>query len=120
MVDLGSSGLVPPLVPCITTYKYPLFFSCIKFTVIQRDQNYFITVTLKRKTQCFISGHNTYYHSRVRLFSVRDVIVFESENCVFYIADRDWEDMKKMPEHQTLVKDFKKIKYGASLRLICA
>jgi len=29
---------------------------------------------------------------------------------VFYLADRDWEDMKKMPEHQTLVKDFKKIK----------
>lgn len=28
------------------------------------------------------------------------------------ISDRDWEDMKKMPEHQTLVKDFKKIKYG--------
>jgi len=30
-----------------------------------------------------------------------------------YIPDRDWEDMKKMPEHQTLVKDFKKIKYNA-------
>jgi len=29
---------------------------------------------------------------------------------MFDIADRDWEDMKKMPEHQTLVKDFKKIK----------
>lgn len=25
--------------------------------------------------------------------------------------ERDWEDMKKMPEHQTLVKDFKKSKY---------
>ena len=32
---------------------------------------------------------------------------------IFYISDRDWEDMKKMPEHQTLVKDFKKIKYSA-------
>jgi len=30
------------------------------------------------------------------------------------IVDRDWEDMKKMPEHQTLVKDFKKIKYKFS------
>jgi len=31
----------------------------------------------------------------------------------FNVVDRDWEDMKKMPEHQTLVKDFKKIKYIA-------
>ena len=34
---------------------------------------------------------------------------------LLYIADRDWEDMKKMPEHQTLVKDFKKIKYSVEV-----
>jgi len=37
--------------------------------------------------------------------------VSDSKNTkMLYISDRDWEDMKKMPEHQTLVKDFKKIK----------
>jgi len=36
---------------------------------------------------------------------------------LFCVPDRDWEDMKKMPEHQTLVKDFKKIKYSLLLCL---
>lgn len=26
------------------------------------------------------------------------------------VLEKDWEDIKKMPEHQTLVKDFKKSK----------
>jgi len=37
---------------------------------------------------------------------------------VVVVVDRDWEDMKKMPEHQTLVKDFKKIKYEAALLFV--
>ena len=28
-----------------------------------------------------------------------------------YFSERDWEDIRKMPEHGTLQKDFRKAKY---------
>ena len=33
--------------------------------------------------------------------------------CSCDLVDRDWEDIKKMPEHQTLMKDFKKVKLAS-------
>ena len=44
-----------------------------------------------------------------RMYLMRSV---SKDVIVQNLSDRDWEDMKKMPEHQTLVKDFKKIKYS--------
>lgn len=32
-----------------------------------------------------------------------------------YPQERDWDDIRKMPEYQTLIKDFKKNKYEAVL-----
>jgi hypothetical protein len=29
--------------------------------------------------------------------------------------EKDWEDIKKMPEHATLLKDFKRTKYVCSI-----
>jgi cyclin-dependent kinase 8/11 len=49
-----------------------------------------------------IKTSNPYHHDQLdRIFNVMG-----------FPQDRDWEDMKKMPEHQTLVKDFKKINYN--------
>lgn len=49
-----------------------------------------------------IKTSNPYHHDQLdRIFNVMG-----------FPQDRDWEDMKKMPEHQTLVKDFKKINYS--------
>jgi cyclin-dependent kinase 8/11 len=32
--------------------------------------------------------------------------------------DKDWEDIRKMPEHPTLTKDFKRTKYEKQLKTI--
>lgn len=48
-----------------------------------------------------IKTSNPYHHDQLdRIFSVMG-----------FPQERDWEDMKKMPEHQTLIKDFKKSNY---------
>lgn len=49
-----------------------------------------------------IKTSNPYHHDQLdRIFHVMG-----------FPQERDWEDMKKMPEHQTLVKDFKKSNYS--------
>ncbi|ESO00099.1 hypothetical protein HELRODRAFT_83659 [Helobdella robusta] len=48
-----------------------------------------------------IKTSNPYHHDQLdRIFNVMG-----------FPLDRDWEDMKKMPEHQTLMKDFKRNNY---------
>ncbi|ELT95890.1 hypothetical protein CAPTEDRAFT_224421 [Capitella teleta] len=48
-----------------------------------------------------IKTTNPYHHDQLdRIFSVMG-----------FPQEKDWEDIKKMPEHQTLVKDFKKSNY---------
>lgn len=32
--------------------------------------------------------------------------------------EKDWEDIKKMPEHPTLLKDFKRAKYVFSISIL--
>lgn len=32
--------------------------------------------------------------------------------------EKDWEDIKKMPEHPTLLKDFKRAKYVSSISVL--
>ncbi|XP_003743179.1 cyclin-dependent kinase 8 [Galendromus occidentalis] len=53
-----------------------------------------------------IKTSNPYHHDQLdRIFNVMG-----------YPLDRDWEDLKKMPEHPTLTKDFKRSSYqGCSL-----
>ncbi|CAG0907120.1 unnamed protein product [Cyprideis torosa] len=48
-----------------------------------------------------IKTSNPYHHDQLdRIFSVMG-----------FPSDREWEDIKKMPEHHTLMKDFKKSSY---------
>lgn len=48
-----------------------------------------------------IKTSNPYHHDQLdRIFNVMG-----------FPQEKDWEDIKKMPEHQTLVKDFKKSNY---------
>ncbi|XP_022644130.1 cyclin-dependent kinase 8-like isoform X2 [Varroa jacobsoni] len=53
-----------------------------------------------------IKTSNPYHHDQLdRIFNVMG-----------YPVERDWEDLKKMPEHPTLIKDFKRSSYaGCSL-----
>lgn len=32
--------------------------------------------------------------------------------------EKDWEDIKKMPEHPTLLKDFKRAKYVCTISIL--
>jgi len=50
-----------------------------------------------------IKTSNPYHHDQLdRIFNVMG-----------FPQDKDWEDMRKMPEHPTLVKDFKRTSYQA-------
>lgn len=39
-----------------------------------------------------------------------DMLCFRIFNVMGFPQEKDWEDIKKMPEHQTLMKDFKRSK----------
>jgi cyclin-dependent kinase 8/11 len=48
-----------------------------------------------------IKTSNPYHHDQLdRIFNVMG-----------FPLEKDWEDIKKMPEHPTLLKDFKRAKY---------
>lgn len=48
-----------------------------------------------------IKTSNPYHHDQLdRIFNVMG-----------FPLDKDWEDIRKMPEHHTLMKDFKRAKY---------
>jgi len=52
-----------------------------------------------------IKTSNPYHHDQLdRIFNVMG-----------FPLEKDWEDIKKMPEHPTLLKDFKRTKYVCSL-----
>ena len=38
-------------------------------------------------------------------------LIVTSLICMCCFLEKDWEDIKRMPEHSTLMKDFKKNKY---------
>lgn len=38
------------------------------------------------------------------------MLCFRIFNVMGFPQEKDWEDIKKMPEHQTLMKDFKRSK----------
>lgn len=39
------------------------------------------------------------------------ILCYRIFNVMGFPQEKDWEDIKKMPEHQTLMKDFKRSKY---------
>jgi Protein kinase domain. len=52
-----------------------------------------------------IKTSNPYHHDQLdRIFNVMG-----------FPLEKDWEDIKKMPEHPTLLKDFKRTKYVYSI-----
>jgi cyclin-dependent kinase 8/11 len=52
-----------------------------------------------------IKTSNPYHHDQLdRIFNVMG-----------FPLEKDWEDIKKMPEHPTLLKDFKRAKYVCSM-----
>jgi len=52
-----------------------------------------------------IKTSNPYHHDQLdRIFNVMG-----------FPLEKDWEDIKKMPEHPTLLKDFKRTKYVCSI-----
>ena len=57
----------------------------------------------------------------------RNPLCLHSVHCIsihlykvsLYFSERDWEDIRKMPEHGTLQKDFRKAKYEFPPQNLC-
>jgi len=53
---------------------------------------------------------NTFKHSSIKEIGSGDFLCLRIFNVMGFPQEKDWEDIKKMPEHQTLMKDFKRSK----------
>ncbi|KAL1425884.1 hypothetical protein MTO96_018769 [Rhipicephalus appendiculatus] len=63
-----------------------------------------------------IKTSNPYHHDQLdRIFNVMGFPPCSADVLSFFFSptEKDWEDIKKMPEHHTLMKDFKRSSYAS-------